>query len=196
MLKLLKFLSPPDYWRIPVIIMMGIFFGIGFYAFYISQAPSYLSDNPKTCVNCHIMGPEYSTWSHSAHRNYTNCNDCHVPHNNVFNKYYFKAKDGLRHATIFTLRGEPQVIRIKEEGANAVQKNCIRCHSHLITDVKVSRLSDSLMVHRTDRKCWDCHRLTPHDRVRGLTTTPYSRVPMLESPVPAWLKSLMKEETK
>lgn len=192
MIRLLRFFIPPEFWRIPAIILLGIFFGIGFFAFYISQAPSYLSDNPKTCVNCHIMGPEYSTWAHSAHRQYTNCNDCHVPHNNVLNKYYFKAKDGLRHATIFTLRGEPQVIRIKEEGANAVQQNCIRCHKNLLTDVKVNQLTDALMLHRTDRKCWECHRLTPHDRVKGLTSTPFSRVPMLESPVPEWLQTLMK----
>jgi len=194
MIRFLPFLKPPDYWSVPVIIMVGIFIGIASFAFYISKAPSYLSDNPKTCVNCHIMGPEYSTWSHSSHREYTNCNDCHVPHNNVFNKYYFKAKDGLRHATIFTLRGEPQVIRIKQAGANAVQKNCIRCHGTLLADVKMNQRTDSLSMYRSKRKCWDCHRLTPHDRIRGLTTTPYSRVPMLSSPVPEWLQSLMKEK--
>lgn len=196
MIRLFRFLIPPDAWRVPVIVVLGIFFGISSFAFYISKAPSYLSDKPTTCVNCHIMAPEYSTWSHNSHREYTNCNDCHVPHNNVFNKYFFKAKDGLRHATIFTLRGEPQVIRIKEAGANAVQKNCIRCHGNLLTDVKVNQLTDSLRMYRSDRKCWSCHRLTPHDRVRGLNSTPYARVPLLESPVPKWLQSLMKKETK
>lgn len=195
MKNLIKYFTPPEFWRVPVVIILGIFFGIGLFAFYISKAPSYLSDNPKTCVNCHIMAPEYSTWSHSSHRGYTNCNDCHVPHNNVFNKYYFKAKDGLRHATIFTFRGEPQVIRIKEVGANAVQKNCIRCHINLLTDDKVNRLTNSLAMFRSERKCWDCHRLTPHDRVRGLSTTPFSRVPLLESPVPQWLQVLIKNET-
>jgi cytochrome c nitrite reductase small subunit len=196
MIRFLSYLKPPEPWRVPVIIILGIFFGIASFAFYISKAPSYLSDNPKTCMNCHIMSPEYSTWAHSSHREHTTCNDCHVPHNNVFNKYYFKAKDGLRHATIFTLRGEPQVIRIKEAGANAVQKNCIRCHGALLTDVKINQLTDSLRVYRGGRKCWDCHRLTPHDRVRGLNSTPFARVPLLESPVPLWLQSLMKKETK
>lgn len=196
MLKILKFFIPPDHWRVPVIVVLGIFIGLAAFSIYISKAPSYISNDPKVCVNCHIMSPEYSTWSHSSHRMYTTCNDCHVPHNNVFNKYYFKAKDGLRHATLFTLRAEPQVIRIKDAGANAVQKNCIRCHEKLITDVKVNQISETFQMFRNDRKCWECHRLTPHDRVRGLSTTPFSRVPLLESPVPNWIKSIIGEETK
>lgn len=64
---------------------------------------SYVSDDPATCVNCHIMRPEYVTWHHSPHREHATCNDCHVPHDNVFRKYYFKGADGMRHATIFTL---------------------------------------------------------------------------------------------
>jgi len=196
MLKILKFFIPPDHWRVPVIVVLGIFIGLAAFSIYISKAPSYISNDPKVCVNCHIMSPEYSTWSHSSHRMYTTCNDCHVPHNNVFNKYYFKAKDGLRHATLFTLRAEPQVIRIKEAGANAVQTNCIRCHEKLITDVKVNQITDSFQMFRAERKCWECHRLTPHDRVRGLSTTPFSRVPLLESPVPHWIKSIVGEETK
>lgn len=196
MIRILKYLKPPEHWQFPVIVILGIFVGIGVFAFYISQAPSYLSDNPKTCINCHIMAPEYSTWSHSAHRQYTTCNDCHVPHNNVFNKYFFKAKDGLRHATIFTLRGEAQVIRIKEAGANVVQANCLRCHNNLLTDVKVNQLTDSLRIFRSEHKCWDCHRLTPHDRIKGLNSTPFTRAPLLKSPVPEWLQSLMKNETR
>ena len=131
--EIIKRLTPPDDWKLPVIVVSAIFTGLFLFAFYISNAPSYLSDRPETCVNCHIMAPQYATWSHSAHREVTNCNDCHVPHNNIFNTYYFKAMDGLRHATVFTLRREPQVIFIKSAGKKVVQQNCIRCHSYLIS---------------------------------------------------------------
>jgi len=113
-MKLIRFFIPPPGWRFPVILALGTLLGLFGFAFYISKAYSYLSDNPKTCVNCHIMAPQYATWTHNSHRQYANCNDCHVPHNNLINKYYFKAKDGMRHASMFTLRLEPQVIRIKE----------------------------------------------------------------------------------
>jgi len=186
--NLIKNLTPPEKWMAPVIIVLAIFSGLFLYLVYISNAPSYLSDNPKTCVNCHIMTPQYATWSHSSHKSVTNCNDCHVPHNNVFNKYFFKAKDGMRHATIFTLRAEPQVIFIKEAGKEVVHQNCIRCHENLIHDSKLARYSTDINHFRKDRKCWDCHRETPHGRVNSLSSAPNARAPLPESPVPDWMK--------
>lgn len=190
----IKFLIPPRRWRVPVIIVLGILVGLFFYLLYISNAFSYISDDPRACVNCHIMAPQYATWSHSAHREVTNCNDCHVPQDNVFNKYYFKAKDGLRHATVFTMRNEPQVIFIKEEGKHAVQSNCVRCHNELITSEDVDVLTNDFHQHRSDRFCWDCHRHVPHGRVNSLSSVPHARVPLPESPVPEWLKNAMNND--
>lgn len=189
-------LLPPARWKLPVIIVSGIFTGLVFFLFYISKASSYLGDKPETCVNCHIMAPQYATWYHSAHRMKTNCNDCHVPHNNLFSKYFFKARDGLRHATVFTLRREPQVIFIKEEGAVAVQKNCIRCHSDLITDNRLTAINSELMENRISRQCSDCHRETPHGRVNSLSAVPWARVPLPESPLPQWLRTEKKANRK
>ena len=91
MTELIKKIIPPDRWKMPVILVAGIFTGLGIYSVYVSNAVSYLGDKPETCVNCHIMAPQYATWYHSSHRERTNCNDCHVPHNNVLNKYFFKS---------------------------------------------------------------------------------------------------------
>lgn len=190
--RIISNLIPPDKWRIPVIIILGILTGLSLYTLYISKAISYLSDNPTTCVNCHIMSPQYATWSHSAHRKNARCNDCHVPHDHFVNTYYFKAKDGLRHATIFTLRKEPQVIFIKKEGKKVVQMNCIRCHNHLMSDPELQMRTDSYHSYRNDKKCWDCHRESPHGRVNSLSSVPYARVPLPETPVPQWLKNIMK----
>ena len=192
-MNIFRKLAPPAAWRIPVIILSGILAGLAVYIFWISRAPSYLSDDPSTCMNCHIMAPQYATWSHSSHREKTNCNDCHVPHNNVLNKYYFKAKDGLRHAYMFTLRLEPQSIFIHEEGKEVVHHNCLRCHDELVHD---SRLLDMTTTYRdsfNERKCWDCHRETPHGRVHSLSSVPFARVPGPESPVPLWLNTLMNK---
>lgn len=194
-MSFLKKLTPPESWKFPVIILSAIFTGLFLFSFYISNAPSYLGDKPETCVNCHIMAPQYTTWYHSSHKSVTNCNDCHVPHNNIANKYKFKAKDGLRHATIFTLRKEPQVIFIKEAGRNVVHKNCIRCHDNLITDTRLLRYNRSTMEFRKDRKCWECHRETPHGRVNSLSSVPWARVPLPGSVVPVWMKSLVNRNS-
>jgi len=195
-MNLLKKLIPPDRWKFPVLIISAIFTGLFLFSFYISNAPSYLGDKPETCVNCHIMAPQYATWYHSSHREKTNCNECHVPHNNILNKYYFKAKDGLRHATIFTLRMEPQVIFIKDAGREVVHKNCIRCHAELITDSKLLAYNRETHRFRTERKCWECHRETPHGRVNSLSSVPYARVPLPGSITPGWLKEIIEKSNK
>jgi len=182
--------KPPLKWNIPVIFALGVFSGLGMFVFYISKAHSYLSDDPQTCVNCHIMAPQYSTWFHSAHREWTNCTQCHVPQDNIFSKYYFKAKDGLRHSTVFTLRNEPQVIFIKEEGEGVVHQNCIYCHTELLRDDKMILWTEEFQDFREERSCLDCHRETPHGRVNSLSSVPYARVPLPESPVPEWLKQI------
>ncbi len=188
MLQWIKKLLPPPKWRLPVIITTGIFFGLAIYIFKISNAVSYLSDEPETCINCHLMVPQYATYQHSSHREHATCNDCHVPHNNVFNKYYFKAKDGLRHATMFTLRLEPQVIFIKEEGRQVVHDNCVRCHSDLLNDTKMLAKNAYAAHSKTDRECWECHREVPHGRVNSLSSTPFARIPTETAKYPDWLE--------
>ena len=78
-MQLFKKLIPPDNWKLPVILALGVFTGLGIFSFHISNASSYLGDKLETCVNCHIMAPQYATWSHSSHREWAHCNDCHVP---------------------------------------------------------------------------------------------------------------------
>jgi len=171
-------LRPPKAWRIPVIIISGAFTGLFLFLLKISNATSYLSDDPRVCINCHIMTPQYSTWAHSAHRSITDCNACHVPHNNVINKYYFKAKDGLRHSTVFTLRNEPQAIYIREAGRMVVHDNCLRCHSSLFSDGP--GMPEEAMMERRDRECLDCHRATPHERINSISSTPAAITPGLK----------------
>ncbi len=194
--KLFEIFFPPQPWRLPVIVIIGIFIGVLLIIFKISNAASYLSNDPLTCMNCHVMATQYATWQHSSHARVATCNDCHVPHDNFIKTYFFKAQDGMRHATIFTLRLEPQVIRIKEAGINAVQENCIRCHEQLVERTKLDLVSDNKMTHGGDRLCWDCHRETPHGRVNSLSAVPNARIPKLNPVMPEWLYKFTKEESK
>ena len=187
MKKIIKYLLPPRKWIPFTILAAGIGTGLFVYLLYVSNAVSYLSDDSKTCVNCHVMTSFYATWQHSSHARVTNCNDCHVPHNNPFNKYFFKAKDGIYHATVFTWRAEPQVIQIKEAGTDVVQKNCQRCHEDLNENVSTAGVTLENKKHGEGKLCWDCHREVPHGRVNSLSSVPNARVPLLNSPVPEWL---------
>lgn len=188
----IKLLLPPSGWKLPVVIILGIFLGLVATAFHISNASSYLSDNPRACINCHLMYPQYATWQHSSHREHATCNDCHVPHDNFIRKYYFKASDGRRHATVFTLRMEPQVIRINEAGKQVVQENCIRCHINQINSVTAMQVTGKNYKEGKGHLCWDCHREVPHGRVSSQASTPNAIVPGLEDPAPNWLKKLFE----
>lgn len=186
-------LKPPKKWQTWVIILSGAVIGLGIFILQESKAISYLSDDPKTCINCHVMTSEYITWQHSSHGKVTNCNDCHVPHENAFRKYAFKAKDGLYHATIFTLHAEPEVIVMHEAGQKVVQSNCIRCHNDQVTDAKSSSWIQAHDGNRKDRQCWSCHREVPHGRVKSLSSVGYQVEPLTdeenkESIVPDWMK--------
>jgi cytochrome c nitrite reductase small subunit len=169
--------------------LLGIVTGLLFFMIYVSQAWSYASDNPQTCINCHVMYPQYASWAHSSHARSANCNDCHVPHTDFVSKYLFKASDGLRHATIFTMRGEKQVIQIKQAGIDVVQQNCIRCHYDMVSMIDIVEVTGENAKEGRGHRCWDCHREVPHGTVNSLSSFPHSVVPLLPSVMPDWLKA-------
>lgn len=169
----LRFL--PRGWRVPGFLMLGVTAGMGLFLFDLSRAASYLSDSPETCINCHVMATQYLTWQHSSHAGVATCNDCHVPHTSPLAHYAFKAKDGLWHATVFTMRWEPQVIRLSRGAIPVVEDNCRRCHENTVENVSIADHAPG------DQRCWDCHREVPHGRVRSLSTAPDVFQPRLPS---------------
>jgi cytochrome c nitrite reductase small subunit len=189
---LFRRLAPPPGWRLAVSILTGILFGFALTAFFISNASSYISDDPEACINCHIMTPQFATWFHSSHRGNASCNDCHVPHENIVRKYFFKASDGLRHATMFTLRAEPQVIKIKDAGIEVVQNNCVRCHSNQVHQVSIYEVTGKNTKEGKGMLCWDCHREVPHGRVHSEASTMNAQIPTGKVVIPEWIKKKEK----
>jgi len=196
---LLQKLIPPKPWQPVVMVLLGAIVGLGVYIVKIANVASYMTDDPKACINCHVMTPQYITWNHSSHREVATCNDCHVPHDNIVKQYAFKAKDGLYHATIYTLRAEPQAIMMHEAGQKAVQSNCIRCHIDQVTDAKTKSWTATHLSNRLDRTCWECHRQTPHGRVRSLSSVGFHVEPLpiqeqQELLIPKWLEEATKSK--
>ncbi|MGG8494976.1 cytochrome c nitrite reductase small subunit [Tenacibaculum sp. TC6] len=178
-------------WRQVAVISIGIVTGLAFFMAKEASLVSYMSDDPLACVNCHVMTPMYNSWMHSSHREWASCNDCHVPHDNVVNKYFFKAKDGLFHASVFTARAEPEVMFMREASQEVVQNNCIRCHVQQITQIKYDGWLENHKENRTERKCWSCHQELPHGTVHGISTIRNNIAPIptdtTETVIPQWL---------
>ena len=112
--------------------MSGTIIGLVLLFAYTLRLHTYIiGDDPAACVNCHIMTPYYITWAHSSHGRDVTCNDCHVPHQNIAKKYFFKGMDGMKHVAYFVTNSERQAIMAEESSANVIMDNCIRCHAQL-----------------------------------------------------------------
>lgn len=163
-------------WRIPCFAMIGVAAGLAMTVAHVARATSYLGNDPDTCINCHVMYDAYLTWKHSSHANVATCFDCHVPHDNIVKYYAYKASDGARHTTVFTMRAEPQVLQLSSGAIPVVQANCQRCHEHTVHKVHASMPLDV----GAGQRCWDCHRDVPHSRVRSLSGS----VPIMQPRLP------------
>ena len=75
-----------NFWLLLLVGLIGFLFGLGCYTVYYAEGLSYLSNDPKACVNCHIMRDEYEGWQKASHHAAATCNDCHVPHD-IIGKY-------------------------------------------------------------------------------------------------------------
>lgn len=114
--------------------LVGVLIGTGAYTFNYAEGTSYLSNDPKACVNCHIMREQFDGWQKTSHHAVATCNDCHVPHDFV-GKYVTKAVHGYRHSKGFTFQDFHEPIRITEPDRGIVEANCVRCHSMFVSQI-------------------------------------------------------------
>ena len=115
---------------------LGILIGLGGYTFYYAEGASYLSNDPKACVNCHIMREQYDGWQKASHHDVASCNDCHTPHE-LIPKYLSKMENGFWHSTGFTLQNFHEPIQIKPRNSAILQDNCLGCHAELVSQIVV-----------------------------------------------------------
>ncbi len=157
-------------WRWPLLVLVGVALGIAVLVGRLSNATSYLSDEPEACLNCHVMTNAYATWQRGSHARVAKCTDCHLPQVGPVTQTSFKAQDGMRHSYAFTLRLEPEVLHLNTKAVPVVQANCLRCHENQFFMV---RLAES-----AERPCWDCHQ-SMHGLVRSISASPFVRKPAL-----------------
>src|SRR5436305_13769584 len=123
--------------RMPALVLCvlaGILLGTGAYTVHYAEGFSYLSNDPKACVNCHIMREQYDGWQKASHHAVATCNDCHTPREFI-PKYLSKAENGFHHSRAFTLQDFHEPIRISPKNARILQENCIACHKDLVSEI-------------------------------------------------------------
>lgn len=156
--------------------ILGMAVAVGLFAYVVkaSDMMSYLSSDPKVCINCHTMNTHYATWQHSSHRNLSTCVECHLPRDSFMHKILAKSRDGLNHSVAMTLRTYGLNIRATENASDRILANCILCHQEMVSQMAInsSLYQPSGRGVSFDRKCWDCHRNVPHGTNTNLNATP------------------------
>jgi cytochrome c nitrite reductase small subunit len=140
--------------------LAGIFTGAGGYTAWYGEGFSYLSDDPRACVNCHIMREQYDGWQKASHHAAATCNDCHTPHA-LLPKYLVKAENGFWHSKGFTLQDFHEPIQIRPHNARVLEQNCIDCHRELTREITAHAPLDGSLL-----GCVHCHRHVGHGPVK------------------------------
>jgi cytochrome c nitrite reductase small subunit len=138
-------------------VLLGVMAGLGAFTFYYGEGASYLSSNPETCVNCHVMNHQFNSWLASGHHHVATCNDCHVPAD-ITGKLVAKARNGWNHSLAFTLENFEHPIQITPRNLAILQENCVRCHKSLVTDAILIPSGGSHQA----QSCIHCHRNVGH----------------------------------
>ena len=146
-------------------VLVGICIGMGFVTFRYAKGFSYLSSDPRACVNCHIMQPQYDSWIKSSHHQVASCVDCHLP-TGFFAKYGAKAENGYRHSKAFTLQDFHEPIMITPQNSRLLQNNCIRCHEQMTSFI--THLATRSSHQKNDINCVKCHQTVGHGPRVGL----------------------------
>lgn len=140
-------------------IPLGLALGLGLFTLSYAEGLSYLSNDPRACVNCHIMNEQYDGWVKGSHKAVATCNDCHVPHEFV-GKYIAKGLNGYHHSRAFTLQDFHEPIMITPRNAAALQQNCLRCHGDFVHEILAGSTTAENAV-----QCVHCHRGVGHGPV-------------------------------
>lgn len=136
----------------------GVLVGAGGYTVYTAEGTSYLSNDPRACINCHIMRDHFDGWQKASHHAVATCNDCHVPQE-FLSKYWAKAKNGYYHSKGFTFQDLKEPIRIRPENRDILNRNCVRCHAEFVSEITFSPTGDP-------PNCVQCHTAVGHGPTR------------------------------
>jgi cytochrome c nitrite reductase small subunit len=141
--------------RLALAILLGAMLGVGLFTFGYARGAAYLTNDPKACVNCHVMRVQYDGWLKSSHGKVAVCNDCHTPPG-LIGKYSTKAINGFFHSLAFTTQRFPDEIYITKRNHDVTERACLKCHEDIVMGIRATR------EHRQDVSCIGCHRNVGH----------------------------------
>ncbi|MGD9789494.1 MAG: cytochrome c nitrite reductase small subunit [Phycisphaerales bacterium] len=117
---------------------IGVLGGLGAFTFGYGDGAAYLSNNPASCANCHVMQAHLDSWQKSSHHGVATCNDCHLPHDPI-GKWATKADNGFFHSLAFTTGDFHEPIEIKPRNRRVTQGACLHCHAEFVDHMRPAK---------------------------------------------------------
>ena len=163
--------------------LVGIGVLIGVILCYGTYYGMHKTSDEKFCVLCHEMDPMVIAYKDDVHGGNgkvgasAKCVDCHLPHDNLINYIFTKAKNGVVEGSIHFF-GNPEAInwieRRDHRASFVFDKGCLECHGNILNDISSTAQAQKMHQHYqsllgTDKeiKCASCHIDAGH---RGLRT--------------------------
>ncbi len=135
--------------------VLGVLGGVGAFTFGYGDGTAYLTNNPASCANCHVMQDHYDSWVKSSHKDVATCNDCHLPHD-FLGKWVTKADNGFFHSLAFTTNDFHEPIQIKPRNRRVTQNACLHCHGDFVHEMRPAKHGGEMQL------CVHCHRDVGH----------------------------------
>lgn len=136
-------------------VVIGLAIGVDTFTFVYAKGYSYLTNDPASCANCHVMTQHFEGWLKSSHRSVASCNDCHTP-DGFLSKYVTKASNGFWHSFAFTTGNFPDPISIKPHNLEVVQQACRKCHQDIVQAIEGWQPDSPAL------SCLPCHQSVGH----------------------------------
>jgi len=159
---------------------IGVFLGL--FGSWVTYEGLHRTSDDKFCIVCHEMAPMVSAYHTDPHGGQgesgfkASCVSCHMPHDNVFNYIYTKAKNGVVEGAIHFF-GDVDAIdwhaNRKNRDKFVYDDGCISCHSNYKTNAFISPKGQQMHTHYdallgTDKQigCASCHVEVGHKGLR------------------------------
>ncbi len=156
---------------------------IGLFIALITYEGVHRTSTDQFCVTCHEMKPMVSAYHNDVHGGNgkvgikVSCVNCHLPHDNIINYLFTKAKTGIKEIGIHFL-GNPNEIDWYEKRKYKVDfvydKACIHCHTNYKNNETISKKGIQMHIHferlkGTEKKlsCVSCHNEIGHKGLRN-----------------------------
>ena len=136
-------------------LVLGMLAGVGAFTFGYGEGLSYLSNDPASCANCHVMQGHSDSWQNSSHRHVATCNDCHLSHHPI-GKWVTKGDNGFFHSLAFTTGAFHEPIQIKPRNSRVTQNACLHCHGDFVHNMLPVQPGGDMMM------CVHCHSGVGH----------------------------------